>query len=85
MTTSEEKAVYTTHEGEVRELDRRTSDGIVVTLLWNANSGRVSVAVEDTRNGDSFEFEVEATEAVAAFYHPYSYASGDHRDRQLAA
>ncbi len=67
-----------------RELDRRTSDGIVVTLLWNPTTDGVTVAVEDTRGHDSFEFEVGATEALAAFHHPYAYATANNRDRPLA-
>lgn len=57
-----------------RELDRRASNGIVVRLMWNARVGRVSVAVQDTRADDSFEFEVQRSEALAAFHHPYAYA-----------
>ncbi len=37
-----------------RELDRRTSDGIEVRLLWCQNDGRVSVAVTDTKTGEAF-------------------------------
>ena len=38
-----------THAGhpELRELDHRRGDGFDVTLLWNARSGKVYVAVED--------------------------------------
>lgn len=68
----------------LRELDRRTSDGIVVTLLWNPTTDGVTVAVEDTRGHDSFEFEVGATEALAALHHPYAYATAGNRDRLLA-
>ena len=57
-----------------RELDLRTSDGIVVRLLWQAATGQVSVAVQDTRGGDSFEFEVDGSQALSAFHHPYAYA-----------
>ena len=57
-----------------RELDLRTSDGIVVRLLWRAGSGQVSVAVQDTRRDDSLEFEVDGSQALSAFHHPYAYA-----------
>jgi hypothetical protein len=58
----------------LRELDRRESNGIIVTLLWNPSIERVSVAVQDTLAGDSFAFEVPGREALAAFHHPYAYA-----------
>ena len=63
-----------TPEAPVRELDRRINDGIEVTLLWNPLTGRVSVAVEDARRGESFEFEVDRSLALAAFVHPYAHA-----------
>ena len=65
--------MITTPEIEIRELDRRRSDGIEVRLLWNAQDNRVSVAVADERSGESFELEVDRTEALAAFHHPYAY------------
>jgi hypothetical protein len=58
----------------LRELDRRESNGIIVTLLWNASAEQVSVAVEDVLSGDAFTFEVPGSEALAAFHHPYAYA-----------
>jgi hypothetical protein len=60
---------------EVRELDRRTSDGIDVQLLWNPRTDRVSIAVEDGRSGEQFEVAVAASEALTAFHHPYAYAA----------
>lgn len=62
----------------VRELDRRTSDGIEVTLLWNSHTGRVSVAVEDARRDESLEFEVHPAQALTAFFHPYAHAPDPH-------
>jgi hypothetical protein len=59
----------------IRELDRRTSDGIDVRLLWNQTDDRVLVAVVDAKSGDAFEIEVEAVESLAAFHHPYAYAA----------
>jgi hypothetical protein len=81
----EEKVMYTTSEISVRELDHRTSDGIDVWLLWNSDTGRVSVAVEDGRFGESFELDVDAADALNAFRHPYVYTDHDHSDRALAA
>ena len=57
-----------------RELNRRTSDGIDVTLLWNPHTNALYVAVDDEREGASFRFEVDAADALDAFRHPYAYA-----------
>ena len=64
----------TTPEAEVRELDRRTNDGIDVRLLWNSHTNRVSVAVKDDRSGESFELEIDSVDALAAFHHPFAHA-----------
>lgn len=77
--------MYQRQETTLRELDRRIADGINVTLLWNPRTECVSVTVEDTRQDDSFEFEVEPGQALAAFWHPYAYAAHGHTDRWLAA
>jgi hypothetical protein len=69
----------------VRELDRRTADGIDVRLLWHPHTDQVSVAVEDLRGGKSFEVEVAGGEALDAFRHPYAYLSTPVNDRALAA
>jgi hypothetical protein len=58
-----------------RELDRRTSDGIDVRLLWDALTDRVSLALSDERSGESFAFEVDPSEALTAFHHPFAYAT----------
>ena len=60
---------------DIRELDRRRGDGIDVALLWDSRTNRVLVAVEDEREGDSFELEVSAADALDAFRHPYAYAA----------
>jgi hypothetical protein len=66
--------MHTTPESELRELDRRRTDGIDVRLLWNSRTDHVSVSVEDERSGESFELEIDPADAVAAFHHPYAYA-----------
>jgi hypothetical protein len=60
---------------EIRELDRRRSDGIEVTLSWNPRTNSVLVSVIDEREGDSFQVEVGAENAMDAFHHPYAYAA----------
>jgi hypothetical protein len=66
--------MLTTPENPIRELDRRTGDGIDVRLLWNSVTDRVLVAVADERSGDSFELRVTGADALDAFHHPYAYA-----------
>jgi hypothetical protein len=72
--------MYTTTE--IRELDRRSNDGVDVALLWNPRTNRVVIALEDDRSGDSFEIDVDAADALDAFRHPFAYAP---RDYALAA
>jgi hypothetical protein len=61
---------------EADELDSRTSDGIRVRLLWHPEESRVSVAVEDTKTGESFELVVKDGERpLDVFHHPYAYAT----------
>jgi hypothetical protein len=73
--------MYRTQNTAPRELDRRTSDGIDVSLLWDPRTQCVSVAVTDTREGGSIEFGVEPGDALEAFWHPYAYiAHGDTGD-----
>lgn len=63
-----------------RELDSRSSDGIYVRLLWNPADGHLSVAVNDTKNGDAFELPVaERDRALDVFRHPYAYAAQRNR------
>lgn len=57
------------------ELAVRENEGLAVSLLWSKSVGRVRVAVADARLDEQFEFEVAATEALAAFYHPFAYAA----------
>lgn len=63
----------TTDRIEIHELARRASDGIDVRLLWNSQTDRVSVAVRDERSGEAFELEVDSSDALTAFHHPYVY------------
>ena len=69
----------------VRELDRRSGDGIEVRLLWSPGTNQVLVAVADTRSGESFELRVTGADALAAFHHPYIYANRDNTIHALSA
>jgi hypothetical protein len=65
----------TTSEKPIRELDRRTGDGIDVRLLWNPLTDQVVLAIHDARTVESFELQVPAGDVLFAFHHPYAYAS----------
>jgi hypothetical protein len=68
------------------ELDHRTSDGIDVRLLWDRDSGRVYVSVDDSRTGSSFELEVgENDSPLEVFRHPYAHAAFQRVDTTPAA
>jgi hypothetical protein len=62
-------------ETDIRELDSRRNDGIDVTMYWNSRTNAIVIAVEDEREGKSFELEVPAADAHEAFHHPYAFAS----------
>jgi hypothetical protein len=60
----------------VRELDHRSTDGLEVTLLWDAVRDVANVAVLDTKTGETFEVAVgERDNALDVFNHPYAYAT----------
>jgi hypothetical protein len=60
---------------QTRELDFRSTDGLEVTLLWQPETDRVSVSVFDAKTGDDFDLDVEPSNAMDAFHHPYAYAA----------
>jgi len=57
------------------ELAGRENEGLEVTLLWSKSANRVKVAVADARQNEQFEFEVAGADALAAFHHPFAYAT----------
>ncbi len=58
-----------------RELDHRATDGIDVRMLWDADTDRVVIAVDDARSGEAFTVDVRAGEsALDVFRHPFAYA-----------
>jgi hypothetical protein len=57
------------------ELAHRASNGIDVALLWSRCTGRLTVAVEDVRTGESFTLDAPNDRALDVYNHPYAYAS----------
>ena len=60
-----------------RELASRESDGLAVSLLWNAATDQVKVTVADSRLDHDFELHVAGADALAAFYHPFAFAAAE--------
>jgi hypothetical protein len=61
----------------LRELHSRTTDGILVRLLWCQDNNHVFVAVNDHKTGEAFSFKVpEGERPLDAFAHPFVYARG---------
>jgi hypothetical protein len=69
---------------DIRELDCRRGDGIEVQLLWEPSADRVFVAVIEEHTGDFFRIDVDRSDALEAFRHPYAYSS-PHARRALAS
>jgi hypothetical protein len=83
--TGEHPMAASSSGATVRELDRRSSAGIEVQLLWDPRTDQVPVAVADSRSGESFELRVAGADALATFRHPYAYANHDNTIHALAA
>ncbi|GAA1974988.1 hypothetical protein GCM10009798_40290 [Nocardioides panacihumi] len=62
------------HYPQRRELARRVSSGLVVTLWWDEQSSEVAVSVSDRGRG-AFQLIVDGRHALHAFYHPYAVAA----------
>lgn len=75
--------MYTTFETAIRELDRRVNDGFDVSLLWDSDTGRVFIAIEDERHAEWITMDVDPADALEAFHHPFAYSRSDiDRDSQ---
>jgi hypothetical protein len=58
-----------------RELARRQTGALEVALFWHTCTDTLSVSVRDANGGADFRLEVDATEAMDVFHHPYAYAA----------
>ena len=61
-------------ESERRELARRSSAGVDVTLYWQPILDELLVCVRDDRHGAHFEIRPPRNLALDVYYHPYAYA-----------
>jgi hypothetical protein len=62
-------------DSTITELHHRSADGIEVSLLWSRGTNALTVAVEDSRSGISFEVRAPAAKALDVFEHPFAYAA----------
>jgi hypothetical protein len=61
-------------DSERRELARRSSAGVDVTLYWHPTLDELLVRVCDERHGAHFEIRPQRHLALDVYYHPYAYA-----------
>jgi hypothetical protein len=62
-------------DATITELHHRSADGIEVSLLWSRGTNALTVAVEDSRSGLSFELPAPAEKALDVFEHPFVHAA----------
>lgn len=55
-----------------RELARRVSGGVEVTLYWSPLDNSTTVEVWQAASEETFVFAVAAERALEAFYHPFA-------------
>lgn len=56
-----------------RELARRVSGGIAITLYWSAADDSTSIEVWQPDSGETLAFAVPPERALDAFYHPFAH------------
>ena len=56
-----------------RELARRVSGGIEVTLYWRADDNSTSIEVWQPASDETLAFVVDRERALDAFYHPFAH------------
>ena len=75
-------------ESERRELARRSSAGVDVTLYWHPTLDELTVCVRDRPHGAYFEIRPQRHLALDVYNHPYAYADFAHvpeKENRLAA
>ncbi len=59
----------------LRELDRRMTGGVEITLLWNRSDNCVIVSMRNPARGRTLQFDADPRSARDAFSHPFAYAT----------
>ena len=55
------------------ELDTRQTDGLIVSLEWERETGKTQIVVEDAWNASQIVVAVPGASAGDAFRHPFRY------------
>jgi hypothetical protein len=55
-----------------RELATRLSDGVEITLFWDARDDSTSIDLYDTATARTTSFHVAPDRALDAFHHPFA-------------
>lgn len=63
------------NDDRAKELARRKTDGVVVSLQWRRTDDKLTVVVDDTHTGERFRVPARPEDALEVFYHPFAYAS----------
>ena len=61
-------------ESKRRELARRSSAGVDVTLYWHPTLDELTVSIRDERRDAYFEIRPQRYLALDVYHHPYAYA-----------
>ena len=56
-----------------RELARRVSGGLEITLYWNEHDDSTSIEVHQLATAETIAFPVRADRALDAFHHPFAH------------
>jgi hypothetical protein len=56
-----------------RELARRTSGGLEITLYWDVEQGSTSVEVHQPATKETIAIAVPDEQALDAFHHPFAH------------
>jgi hypothetical protein len=56
-----------------RELARRVTGGLEITLYWDAHANTTSIEVHQKATAETVAFPVAADRALDAFHHPFAH------------
>jgi hypothetical protein len=65
-----------------RELDRRISAGLEITLFWDPRDDSTSIHLHRAATDQTISFRVPSGRALDAFHHPFAHLK-NHHERDL--
>jgi hypothetical protein len=60
-----------------RELARRCSGGLEITLYWHAHDNTTSIDIHQPATEETLSFLVPADRALDAFHHPFAHVASN--------